>query len=294
MTDIKAFIHRHPVLSYFVLAFAISWGGAVLVLIGRTGRIIAMPEEVAALFLPAYLVTVAGPILASLILTAVLGGRAGLRDLLGRLLLWRVSVRWYLVALLAAPLSVVGTLFALSLFSPEFLPGFLQGGGQTSGVIAMPVALVLGLGLFNGFVEEVGWTGFAIPRMRLRYGIFATGLTVGLLWGAWHFVSNLALSSESGPLPLVVFMAALLFSFLPPFRVLMVWVYDRTESLLIAILMHASLDIFWLLSTPPGLGPVALVTWYLAWAAVLWLVVAAIALATGRPLSRPVLRPQAA
>ena len=287
MTGIRAFIERHVVVSYFALTFAISWGGALLI-IGRTGRIIARPEEVADLFLPAYLATVAGPTLASLVLTATVGGRAGLRDLLARLLAWRVAARWYAIALVAAPLSVIGTLFALSLFSPEFLPGFLTGNGQAMpGGLAMPFGLVVGLGLFNGFVEALGWTGFAIPRMRLRHGVFATGLAVGLLWGAWHFVSNLSLSGgTAGPLPLVVFMPALLFSFLPPFRVLMVWVYDQTDSLLIAILMHASLDIFWLLSTPPGLGAVALVTWYLAWAAVLWAVVAAIALASRRQFLR--------
>jgi membrane protease YdiL (CAAX protease family) len=155
----------------------------------------------------------------------------------------------------------------------------------------MPFGAVLILGLFNGFIEELGWTGFPVPRMRLRHGFFATGLAVGILWGAWHFVSNLALSGpSSAPIPLVMFMPVLLFSFLPPFRVLMLWVYDRTESLLIAVLMHASLDVFWLLSTPPGLGPVALVTWYLSWAVVLWILVAVIVLANATQGSRQPLR----
>ena len=50
----------------------------------------------------------------------------------------------------------------------------------------MGIAVGLGAGIF----EEMGWTGFAIPRLRLRYGVLSTGLIVGVLWGAWHFFVN--------------------------------------------------------------------------------------------------------
>jgi membrane protease YdiL (CAAX protease family) len=183
---------------------------------------------------------------------------------------------------------VIATLLALSLLSSEFLPGFLTTPGGVSGVVPMSLGVVVALSLFNGFVEELGWTGFAIPRMYRHYGILATGLSVGFLWGAWHFASNIwGSAGSSAPLPLALFMPVLLFSFLPPFRVLMVWVYGHTESLLVAMLMHASLDAFWLVSTPPGMTPVALVVWYLAWAALLWGIVAAVAVANHRQLSRP-------
>jgi membrane protease YdiL (CAAX protease family) len=152
----------------------------------------------------------------------------------------------------------------------------------------MSLGVVIALSLFNGFVEELGWTGFAIPRLYRRYGVFVIGLSVGFLWGAWHFMSNLLLSgTSSGEIPLPLFMAVLLFSFLPPYRVLMTWVYDRTESLLVAMLMHASLDAFWLSSTPPGITTISLITWYLVWGAVLWAIVAAVALANSGHLSRP-------
>ena len=82
-------------------------------------------------------------------------------------------------------------------------------------------------------------------------------------------------------------MPAILFSFLPPYRVLMVWVYERTNgSLLVAMLMHASLVAFWIISTPVGITGMPLVTWYLVWAAVLWVVVGAVSLAQGGHLSR--------
>jgi hypothetical protein len=108
-----------------------------------------------------------------------------------------------------------------------------------------------------------------------------SGLLVGLLWGAWHFMSNLFLSgSPSDGIPLALLMPVLLFSFLPPYRVLMTWVYERTESLLLAMLMHASLNVFWLSSTPPGITTPSVITWYLAWGALLWVVVTAVAIGT--------------
>ena len=115
--------------------------------------------------------------------------------------------------------------------------------------------------------------------MSKHYGILATGLVVGILWGAWHFLSNLwGVGLSSGPVPLALYMAALLFSFLPPFRLLMVWVYGHTKSLFAAYVMHFSLVFFWLISTPLGIAGVNLVTWYIAWAVVLWIVAGIIVL----------------
>ena len=282
MKTVKAFIKSHPVLSYFVLAFAISWGGLLLV-IGGPGHIPGTAEETTKLFPAVYLVTVAGPSLAGLLLTGLTGGWTAFRELGSRLLKWRVGARWYAVALLTTPLTVMATLLSLSLISPEFLPGFLTTSVKAS---MLQFGFVASLGLLTGLLEELGWTGFAIPRLLGRHGVLATGLFVGLLWGAWHFLSNIWGSGTSSGVPLALFMPAILFSFLPPYRVLMVWVYERTESLLVAILMHASLVAFWIISTPVGMVGVPLVTWYLVWAAALWAVVGAVAMANHGHISR--------
>jgi uncharacterized protein len=282
MKTIKAFIKRHPVLSYFVLAFAISWGG-ILPIIGGVGAIPGTAEQTTKLFPAVYLVTVAGPSLAGLLLTGLTGGWTGFRELGSRLLKWRVGARWYAVALLTTPLTVMATLLSLSLISPEFLPGFLATSVKAS---MLQFGFVASVGLLTGLLEELGWTGFAIPRLLGRHGVLATGLFVGLLWGAWHFLSNIWGSGTSSGVPLALFMPAILFSFLPPYRMLMVWVYDRTESLLVAMLMHASLVAFWIISTPVGMVGVPLVTWYLVWAAALWAVVGAVAMANHGHISR--------
>jgi membrane protease YdiL (CAAX protease family) len=166
-------------------------------------------------------------------------------------------------------------LLALSLFSAEFLPAIFTADDWPS-LLLSGIAAGLAVGLF----EELGWTGFAVPRMRLRYGILTTGIVVGLLWGAWHFLPFWESDSFSGALPLALLLARLS-SWLPPYRVLMVWVYDHTERLLVVILKHASL-VFSTLALPSmELSGVPLLTWLLVWATVLWGIVGVVAMAIG-------------
>ena len=266
---------KHPLLTYFSLTFLISWGGLVLVL-GGFDKISSQPNN--APFLALYFVTVAGPFLAGVLLTGLYSGKEGYRGLFSRLFLWRVPFKWYAAAILMAPVTVFATLYALSLFYPVFMPGISTTGDN-------PVALTFGLpgndktglflfvlmlGIFNGFVEELGWTGFVTPRLKLNH-LVTSGLPLGMMWGLWHLLSNyLGSANGAGTVPLPLYMTVILFSFLPPFRILMVWVYKYTGSLLIAVLMHASLDVFWMLSMPVEINGKERLIWYICWAAVLW------------------------
>ena len=273
---------RYPVVSYYLATFLISWGGLILVL-GGIGRISSHATDVP--FLPLYFVTVAGPSIAGILLTGLFDGKKGYRSFVSQLVRWRVQGKWYGVALLIAPFTVFATLFILHLFSRAFLPGiFSPGDNPIAAMFGLPnsnkillLLFVVMLGLFNGFVEEIGWTGFATSRMKMNPTLIPGGLTLGIIWGLWHFLSNYIGSADgAGTLPLPLYLAVILFSFLPPFRIIMTWVYAHTRSLFIAILMHASLDIFWILSTPVNLTGEQRVIWYLAWAIVLWGIVAVI------------------
>src|SRR5215208_6736120 len=185
MKTIRAFIERHPVLSYYALVFAISWGGILLVVGLGPGGILATKEQVGALMPFMLLALFAGPSVAGLVMTGLVYGREGFRNLLTRMTRWRVGARWYAVALLTAALLVTATLLALSLTSPALLPRIL-----TSDEKAALLMFGIGWGLVGGgFLEELGWTGFAVPTLlRQRHGVLSTGLIVGLLWGAWHFL----------------------------------------------------------------------------------------------------------
>ena len=231
MSSIIAFIRRHPVPAYYVLVFAISLSGC-LVAMGPGGILGTTPISGAQLPL-VYLASLAGPGLAGILLTGLVHGRAGLRNLRFRLLRWRVGVRWYVPVLLIAPLLMTAILFVLSLTSPVYLPAIVTSDDKTNLLLTG-----IGVGLVVPIFEELGWTGFAVPELRKRHGILITGLIAGLLWGVWHFPPFSGAAMSNGAVPPALYLVVLLFSWLPPYRVLMVWVYDRTQSLLLTMLMH--------------------------------------------------------
>jgi uncharacterized protein len=279
MTAIEAFVTSHPVRTYFALAFAVSWAG-VLFVVGP-GGIPTTSEHLVTIGPAVYVAMLAGPSVAGLLMISLISGRAGLREALARLLTWRVGGRWYAVALLTAPFLVMAVSLPLSLLSPEFLPAVFMTNDKA------PLLLSgLAAGLIVGIFEELGWTGFAIPRMRRRYGVLRTGLLVGFLWGAWHFLLFWEPPSFSGARPLALLLVQL-FSWLPAYRVLMVWVYDATGSLLVAVLMHASLVASQSILMPLPASAPPLLTLILTWAAALWIVVVMIAVANGRQFFRP-------
>jgi CAAX protease family protein len=278
MSPVPSFVTRRPVLTYFALAFGISWAGGLFVL--GPSRIPTTIEHLMTIGPLMYVAMLAGPSGAGLLMTSLVSGWPGLRELLARLTTWRVGGRWYAVALLAPPLMVMAVSLALSFFSSDLLPAIFitnEKPAVLSGVAA---------GLIVGIFEELGWTGFAIPRIRRRYGVFSAGLLVGVLWGAWHFPMFWEPDSFSGALPFGVLLVRL-FSWLPAFRILMVGVYERTGSLLVAMLMHGSLTATQLIFMPPPSSGMTLMISILAWAAALWIVVALVAAGGRWQLSRP-------
>jgi membrane protease YdiL (CAAX protease family) len=284
MTNIKAFTKSHSAWIYFVLTFFISWGG-VLLAIGGVSGIPANAEQIEKLLPLVVLTLTIGPILTSLVLISIIDGKNGLREFLSRLFRWRVSVRWYIIALLITPVFALVTLLALSSTSPLYVPGIFASKDKVTLLVSALLA-----GLAGGLLEEPGWTGFAIPKLRMRYSVFATGLIVGLLWGAWHFiVAFWGSGTPSGEFSLMLFLPQLLFyvAVLPPYRMLMVWVYDKTESLLISMLMHASLTgSILFIFMPLSISGTPLLIWYLVLAIAFWVAVVIIFLSKRKGLEK--------
>ncbi|HKD76423.1 MAG TPA: hypothetical protein VKB76_13050, partial [Ktedonobacterales bacterium] len=152
----QGFIKEHALPMFFGIAFAISFAGILLVIgLGGVEGGVAMTDARFGLMMLAWL---AGPSIASIVMTGVASSRPGYRDLLRRLSTWRVGVGWYALALLLAPLVSVGLSYAMSVFSPEFLPSIVTTADPT-GILV--IGLIAGL-LGGGFLEELGWTGFAV------------------------------------------------------------------------------------------------------------------------------------
>jgi uncharacterized protein len=298
MTTSKAFIKKHSLLIYFLLTFAISWGGFIFA-VGLDG-IPATPEQFTSMPLGVILAVLLGPSISGILMTGLVYGKEGYSDLFIRMRKWRVSAGWYVVALLTAPVVFTAVLFPLRLISPVFLPGLFASETKVSFVLMGIVA-----GLVVGLCEELGWTGFATPKLlKLRYSVLGAGLIVGVLWGGWHLLGNdiWASVATAGGLPPVLFAVlvglVLLVGQLPAYRILMIWVYDRTESLLLAILMHASLAACTFILGPlVGAGKMSgasLLAYVVASAAATWLVVAVVTLVNRGKLSSHLLRKQMA
>lgn len=291
MATIRLSSTGHSVPIYFVVTLAISWGGFLLA--GGSGLLAGTNWQTDPRFMAAVSAMLAGPPVAGILLTGFVSGALGLRVLLSRLLTWRAGRRWYAAALLTAPVIQVTVLLALSRISPVFLPAIVTADDRA-------VLLVSGLaiGLVGGLVEELGWTGFAVPRLTPRHGVLGAGLIVGPVWGVWHLLQMWWVgSTSSGALPLTLYLPVFFLSsvaILTAYRVLMVWVYDRTGSLFVAILMHASYIFTTLFVLAPPTTGIPFLTYSGAFAGALWAVVTAVALANGWRLSREAFRTRAA
>ncbi len=209
--------------------------------------------------------------MSSLLLIGIIDGRKGLRELLSKLLKWRVSVGWYAFAILPALILPVTILFMLSQPSMIF---------TTDDKIAVLFSsIVAGISIV---LEEIGWTGFAVPRLRKRYSILITGLIVGIIWGAWHLLQGIWTSGTyAETLPLSFFLPLSILAGiaqLTAYRILLVWVYDRTKSLLVVTLMHASLSASTIFIFRPLSTGMSYLIYAWLFVASLWVVVVAIAL----------------
>ena len=283
MKRIKEVITRFPLVFYIIITFTVSWS-LLLVVIGGPGRILVPNEEALPLVPLAIVAMLPGPALAGVLATLLVSGRAGFREFFSRLRIWRAGIPSYAAALLTAPLIASTILFVLLQFSPEYLPAIAASDDKVFFILIGITA-----GLLVGLFEEIGWTGFALPWLRRRYGVVSSGLILGFMWGAWHYILALwGSGTAGGDLVLGRFLPEMLFyvAVLPVYRVLMAWLYEHTGSLLLAVLMHAMLTgIVPNILMPPAITGSGLTIWYLIMAAVLWFFVGLASRANGGQLA---------
>jgi membrane protease YdiL (CAAX protease family) len=261
-------IRRRPVLCFFAIAYALA--GLALAVIGLPHLSGRSHQAGSTSALAVFPVMVVGVGLAGVGLTAATGGRPALRELWAR---GRRPVRhrWYLVVLVP-PISILAVLGLLRVFvSPKFTPQLFLFG--------------IAAGVFAGFCEEFGWTGFAYPRMSSRLGALRGALLLGLLWGLWHFpvVDSLGAASPHGHYFLEFFGAFV--AMLVALRVLIAWLYTNTGSIRLAQSLHASSTGFLVVLGAGGVSAGQEALWYAGYAAALWLVVGVVVALYGPSLA---------
>lgn len=201
---------------FFLLTFAITWGLQLPGVAAQRGFLPGDPS----IYLPFVGLGIFGPLLAATILTARDGGKVAVKALFSGLLRFRVSPGWYVVAL-----ALPGALLT-------FLLWLLSWAGRTGPIGYFPAAGAALFGVVISIAEEVGWRGYALPRLQERFGPFAASVALGAVWYMWHVPMFMG---QGVPLNLVLVML-LLFCGASLF---MTWIYNGTGgSLLLAVLAH--------------------------------------------------------
>lgn len=220
---------RLPLLKFFSFTYVVAW------ICWAASRAISpgTPGEVPALAILArwvFLLGVFAPGLVALALTERAGGRVATRALLGRVLKWDVGAGWYVFAIGYIPVIKLMVALVHRLATGEW-PRF----GQEP-LYVMAAALVVSTWVQAG--EEIGWRGYALPRLSERVGLGPASIILGILWATWHlplfFFPGSDILRQSFPLYLLQVTAL---------SVAMAWLYWRTGgSLLLVMLMHAAVN----------------------------------------------------
>ena len=146
---------------------------------------------------PSHFPSLLGPMVAAFVVTAWTTGRHGVRDLLRRMGRWQIGWRWWIAAL--SPLAFLGLALAVIAATGGTLPkagDFAQFSGLPSGLGLVGVALLILV--VDGFGEETGWRGYALPQLQKRFSPLTSTLILAGFWAGWHIPQFFALHSYKG------------------------------------------------------------------------------------------------
>ncbi len=252
----KKIIQRHPLVSYFSLAILFSWSiyiPLVFVRQGWTDAKIPYWTHYFASF---------GPMFAALLMTAISSGKVGLRELWNRITQWRVAWPYAVFAILSPVALFILAGVAMRLIQGEWPDLHLLGQANYLpylGWAVLPVWLVT-----FGFGEEIGWRGFALPRLQKTMSVSKATLILGLFWFLWHvpafFYHETYVSMGLYMVP--AFFIGVLFG-----AVLFTWLYNGTGgSVFMVAIWHALFDLFTASAAGRDFIPVVTSMGVIAWA----------------------------
>lgn len=217
-------IKNKPLVWFFVIAFAFSW------IPGFSAAL--LPEKFGGLaFLPTF-----GPALAALLVAGVAEGADGIRKLLQSLFQWRVKWVWYLVVLGGPALTMAVAILLYNLWNRSFSLQDFWAWLSLFPEHVTTLALIFLFMLVSIWGEEIGWRGFALPKLQGRFQPLVASLLLGAIWALWHLPSFFMAGSVHTQMGFTYFFLATL-----GYSVLYSWIYNGTkESLLMICILHAA------------------------------------------------------
>ena len=225
-------VRRHPIVAFFALAYGLSWSWWIpMALSGARVRVRSAD--------PSHFPGLLGPAVAAAIVTLVRDGKPGLRSLARRLVTWPVRIAWTVVASLSPLIVLLAVALALHLLGGDLS---VAGLGRMNGLPELgPVSMWLVLTAWNGFGEETGWRGFALPHLQERLGPLGGTLVLALLWAGWHVPTFFVLETYR----------SLGLAMLPGFvlgltagAIFLAWLYHRTGGSILAVAVwHGSFNL---------------------------------------------------
>lgn len=219
------FIKRHPVVLFFILAYGIAWLFWMLRAYFNEGN--------------GLLTWIGGfsPAISAVLVLLITEGRGGVQAILSKLFVWRVPVGWYLVAILTPLVMVLLAVPFQVILGNADLPGMnLQSIIQLIPAIILLLGLIISFGLFMSAGEELGWRGFALPRLQDKLGPLWASVVLGGLWGIWHLPLFFLPGTAQYGLAIPGYVLACM-----GYSVIYTCLYNHTKgSVLIASLYHAA------------------------------------------------------
>jgi uncharacterized protein len=236
-TGLGAFTRRHPMAVFLVLVFALTWLFQIPWIASTQGWL-AFDFPFPLLFVMGWM-----PGLAAVLVTGATSGRAGIRTLLGRILIWRVGLKWYLVPIFGSAAVWIGGLALDPLFGGKGLTFPTLSIELPFGIV---IALVLNF-LINS--EEIAWRGFAMPRLQSRHSALTATLFVAVFEGLFHLPYFFQPSSDQAAGGLPAFMLSAVAG-----AIILTWLFNNTRgSLLIVMLFHTFTNMWTaVFPTPPA------------------------------------------
>jgi membrane protease YdiL (CAAX protease family) len=216
-----------PILLFFLLTFAISWGWAFVVFFLPDVYYLQSYKSIVGVLATMFVgVQAFGPSISALLVTGFYEGKKGLKQYAESLVKFKVKCYWYLlVFLLPIFVYIVPVAVNLLLGNPPNHDYF------NTGLWGITFATVISNILYAALAEEPGWRGYALPKLNQHFKPIISAVIIGVIWAFWHLLFYIFGSRDWATLPQFVFTVTVI-------SCIYMWIYLKTKSIPLMVIFH--------------------------------------------------------